>query len=576
MVRTFILNISNNGGRQQGFNTNPCRLSDLLKEGKTTKREKRMEFNYEPMFPLKKDATQYRLLTKDHVRVREFEGKDVVMVEPVALTLLANAAFKDVAHLYRAEHLAQVRAVIDDPESSDNDRYVALELLKNAVISAEKVYPMCQDTGTAIIMGKKGQQIWTWSDDECELSKGAFEAYTQNNLRYSQNAPLTMYKEVNTKNNMPAQVEIAAVQGDAYNFLFMAKGGGSANKTALFQMTKAVLNTEEGLINFMLKEMKHLGTAACPPYHIAFVIGGTSAELNLKAVKLASAKYLDNLPTTGSETGHAFRDIELEQKVLDRSRDLGLGAQFGGKYFALDIRIVRLPRHGASCPIGIGVSCSADRQIKGKINRDGIFLEQLVENPAEYLPASEPEMTPAVEIDLNRPMDEIRAELTKYPVSTRLSLSGKIIVARDIAHAKFMERLEAGQGLPDYIKNHIIYYAGPAKTPEGEASGSFGPTTAGRMDPYVPIFQKEGGSMIMLAKGNRSQVVTDACKTYGGFYLGSPGGPAARLGKDFIKKVELVEYEELGMEAVWMITVENFPAFIIVDDKGNDFFEGLV
>jgi len=576
LVRTFILNISNNGGRQQGFNTNPCRLSDLLKEGKTTKREKRMEFNYEPMFPLKKDATQYRLLTKDHVRVREFEGKDVVMVEPVALTLLANAAFKDVAHLYRAEHLAQVRAVIDDPESSDNDRYVALELLKNAVISAEKVYPMCQDTGTAIIMGKKGQQIWTWSDDECELSKGAFEAYTQNNLRYSQNAPLTMYKEVNTKNNMPAQVEIAAVQGDAYNFLFMAKGGGSANKTALFQMTKAVLNTEEGLINFMLKEMKHLGTAACPPYHIAFVIGGTSAELNLKAVKLASAKYLDNLPTTGSETGHAFRDIELEQKVLDRSRDLGLGAQFGGKYFALDIRIVRLPRHGASCPIGIGVSCSADRQIKGKINRDGIFLEQLVENPAEYLPASEPEMTPAVEIDLNRPMDEIRAELTKYPVSTRLSLSGKIIVARDIAHAKFMERLEAGQGLPDYIKNHIIYYAGPAKTPEGEASGSFGPTTAGRMDPYVPIFQKEGGSMIMLAKGNRSQVVTDACKTYGGFYLGSPGGPAARLGKDFIKKVELVEYEELGMEAVWMITVENFPAFIIVDDKGNDFFEGLV
>lgn len=574
MVRTFILNISNNGGRQQGFNT--CCLSDLLKEGKTTKREKRMEFNYEPMFPLKKDATQYRLLTKDHVRVREFEGKDVVMVEPVALTLLANAAFRDVAHLYRAEHLEQVRAVIDDPESSDNDRYVALELLKNAVISAEKVYPMCQDTGTAIIMGKKGQQVWTWSEDERELSKGAFEAYTQTNLRYSQNAPLTMYDEVNTKNNMPAQVEIAAVQGDEYNFLFMAKGGGSANKTALFQMTKAVLNTEEGLIDFMLKEMKHLGTAACPPYHIAFVIGGTSAELNLKAVKLASAKYLDTLPTKGSETGHAFRDIDLEQKVLDRSRDLGLGAQFGGKYFALDIRIVRLPRHGASCPVGIGVSCSADRQIKGKITRDGVFLEQLVENPAEYLPASEPEMAPAVEIDLNRPMDEVRAELTKYPVSTRLSLTGKIIVARDIAHAKFMERLEAGKGLPDYIKNHIIYYAGPAKTPEGEASGSFGPTTAGRMDPYVPIFQKEGGSMIMLAKGNRSQVVTDACKTYGGFYLGSPGGPAARLGKDFIKKVELVEYEELGMEAVWMITVENFPAFIIVDDKGNDFFEGLV
>ena len=535
-----------------------------------------MEFNYEPMFPLKKDATQYRLLTKDHVRVREFEGKDVVMVEPVALTLLAKAAFKDVAHLYRAEHLAQVKAIIDDPESSDNDRYVALELLKNAVISAEKVYPMCQDTGTAIVMGKKGQQVWTWSNDECELSKGAFEAYTQNNLRYSQNAPLTMYKEVNTKNNMPAQVDIAAVQGDEYNFLFMAKGGGSANKTALFQMTKAVLNTEESLINFMLKEMKHLGTAACPPYHIAFVIGGTSAELNLKAVKLASARYLDTLPTTGSETGHAFRDIDLEQKVLDRSRDLGLGAQFGGKYFALDIRVVRLPRHGASCPIGIGVSCSADRQIKGKINRDGIFLEQLVENPAEYLPASDPEMAPAVEIDLNRSMDEIRAELTKYPVSTRLSLTGKIIVARDIAHSKFMERYEKGEGLPDYIKNHVIYYAGPAKTPEGEASGSFGPTTAGRMDPYVPIFQKEGGSMVMLAKGNRSQIVTDSCKTYGGFYLGSPGGPAARLGKDFIKKVELVEYEELGMEAVWMITVEKFPAFILVDDKGNDFFKGLV
>ncbi len=540
------------------------------------KRDTLMEFNYAPMFPLKKDATQYRLLTKDHVRVREFEGRDVVMVEPVALTLLANAAFKDVAHLYRAGHLEQVRAVIDDPESSDNDRYVALELLKNAVISAEKVYPMCQDTGTAIIMGKKGQQVWTWSDDECELSKGAFEAYTRNNLRYSQNAPLTMYKEVNTKNNMPAQVEIAAVQGDEYNFLFMAKGGGSANKTALFQMTKAVLNTEESLINFMLKEMKHLGTAACPPYHIAFVIGGTSAELNLKAVKLASARYLDTLPTQGSETGHAFRDIDLEQKVLDRSRDLGLGAQFGGKYFALDIRVVRLPRHGASCPIGIGVSCSADRQIKGKITRDGVFLEQLVENPAEYMPASEPKLAPAVEIDLNRSMDEIRAELTKYPVSTRLSLSGKIIVARDIAHAKFMERYEAGKGLPDYIKNHIIYYAGPAKTPEGEASGSFGPTTAGRMDPYVPVFQKQGASMVMLAKGNRSQVVTDACKTYGGFYLGSPGGPAARLGKDFIKKVELVEYEELGMEAVWMITVEKFPAFIIVDDKGNDFFKGLV
>ncbi len=534
------------------------------------------KFKFETMFPLGEDTTEYRLLTKEHVRVKEFEGRDMVLVEPVALTLLAKQAFKDVAHLYRAGHLEQLRAVIDDSESSDNDRYVALELLKNAKISAEMVYPMCQDTGTAIIMGKKGQQVWTWSDDECELSKGAFEAYTENFLRYSQNAPLTMYKEVNTKCNMPAQVDLTAIQGDEYKFLFMAKGGGSANKTFLFQMTKAVLNSEQILIDFMLEKMKSLGTAACPPYHIAFVIGGTSAELNLKTVKLASARYLDTLPTEGSETGHAFRDTDLEQKVLERSRGLGLGAQFGGKYFALDIRVIRLPRHGASCPVGIGVSCSADRQIKGKITRDGVFLEQLVENPETYLPASEPEMAPAVEVDLNRSMDEIRAELSKYPVSTRLSLTGKIIVARDIAHAKFMERYEAGKGLPDYIKNHIIYYAGPAKTPDGEASGSFGPTTAGRMDPYVPIFQKEGASMIMLAKGNRSQQVTDACKTFGGFYLGSPGGPAARLGKDFIKKVELVEYEELGMEAVYMITVEKFPAFIIVDDKGNDFYAGLV
>jgi len=535
-----------------------------------------IEFKFDSMFPLGEDTTNYRLLTKDHVRVRDFEGQEVLMVEPKALNILAEAAFKDVAHLYRAEHLEKLRAIIDDSESSDNDRYVALELLKNAAISAEKVYPMCQDTGTAIVMGKKGQQVWTWSDDEEELSRGAFDAYTKNYLRYSQNAPLTMYKEANTKNNMPAQVDLAAVQGDEYKFLFMAKGGGSANKTALFQMTKAVLNSEEILIDFMLEKMKGLGTAACPPYHIAFVIGGTTAELNLKAVKLASARYLDSLPTQGSETGHAFRDVDLEEKVLTRSHKLGLGAQFGGKHFALDIRVIRMPRHGASCPIGIGVSCSADRQIKGKITRDGIFLEQLEENPGKFLPGSEPEMAPAVDIDLNRSMDEIRAELTKYPVSTRLSLTGKIIVARDIAHAKFMERYEAGKGLPDYIKNHIIYYAGPAKTPEGEASGSFGPTTAGRMDPYVPVFQKEGASMIMLAKGNRTQQVTDACKAYGGFYLGSPGGPAARLGKDFIKKVELVEYEELGMEAVYMITVENFPAFIIVDDKGNDFYADLL
>lgn len=534
------------------------------------------EFKFETMFPLGEDTTEYRCLTKDYVRVKEFEGKDVLMVEPQALTELATQAFKDVAHLYRSGHLEQLKMVIDDPESSDNDRYVALELLKNAVIASKKVYPMCQDTGTAIIMGKKGQQVWSWTDDEEELSKGAYKAYTENYLRYSQNAPLTMYEEVNTKTNLPAQIDISAVQGEAYKFLFMAKGGGSANKTVLFQMTKAVLNSEETLINFMLEKMKGLGTAACPPYHIAFVIGGTSAEINLKAVKLASARYLDSLPAKGSETAHAFRDKDLEEKVLARSHGLGLGAQFGGKHFALDIRVIRLPRHGASCPIGLGVSCSADRQIKGKITRKGVFLEQLEENPAQYLPKRDPEMKEAVKVDLNRPMDEIRAELSQYPVATRLSLTGKIIVGRDIAHAKFMERLEAGKGLPEYLKNHIIYYAGPAKTPEGEASGAFGPTTAGRMDPYVPVFQKEGASMIMLAKGNRTQQVTDACKEYGGFYLGSPGGPAARLGKDFIKKVELMEYEELGMEAVYMITVENFPAFIIVDDKGNDFYADLL
>ena len=534
------------------------------------------EFKFETMFPLGEDTTQYRRLTKEHVRVKDFEGKEVLMVEPQAITLLSTKAFKDVAHLYRSEHLESLKKIIDDPESSDNDRYVAIELLKNAVIASDKIYPMCQDTGTAIVMAKKGQQVWTWTNDEEELSKGVFKAYTENFLRYSQNAPLTMYKEINTKTNLPAQIEIAAVQGEAYRFLLMAKGGGSANKTSLFQMTKAVLNTQETLINFMLEKMKGLGTAACPPYHIAFVIGGTSAELNLKAVKLASARYLDSLPTKGSETAHAFRDIDIEEKVRIRSQGLGLGAQFGGKHFALDVRVTRLPRHGASCPIGIGVSCSADRQIKGKITKDGVFLEQLEENPAQYLPVREPEMKEAVKIDLNRPMEDIRAELSKYEVSTRLALTGKIIVARDIAHAKFMEGFEAGNGLPEYLKNHIIYYAGPAKTPVGEASGAFGPTTAGRMDPYVPIFQKEGASMIMLAKGNRTQQVTDACKEHGGFYLGSPGGPAARLGKDFIKKVELVEYEELGMEAVYMITVENFPAFIIVDDKGNDFYADLI
>ncbi len=532
-------------------------------------------FKFETMFPLGEDNTEYRRLTKENVRVREFEGKDVLMIEPQGLTLLANQAFKDVAHLYRSEHLKKLRMIIDDPESSDNDRYVSLELLKNAVIASDRVYPMCQDTGTAIIMAKKGQQVWTWSDDDEELSKGIFKAYTENYLRYSQNTPFTMYKEKNSRTNLPAQIDIAAVQGEEYKFLFMAKGGGSANKTSLFQMTKAVLNSEETLLDFMMEKMKDLGTAACPPYHIAFVVGGTSAELNLKTVKLASVRYLDSLPDQGSETGHAFRDKDLEEKVLVLSQELGLGAQFGGKHFALDIRIIRLPRHGASCPIGLGVSCSADRQILGKITKDGIFLEQLEENPGSYLPKKEPEIKEAVQIDLNRPMDEIRAELSKYPVATRLSLTGKIIVGRDIAHAKFMERFEAGSGLPQYLKDHIIYYAGPAKTPEGEASGAFGPTTAGRMDPYVPVFQKEGASMIMLAKGNRTSHVTRSCKEYGGFYLGSPGGPAARLGKDFIKKVELLEYEELGMEAVYMITVENFPAFIIIDDKGNDFYADL-
>lgn len=533
------------------------------------------DFKFETMFPLGEDNTEYSRLTKEHVRVREFEGQDVLMIEPQGLTLLANQAFKEVAHLYRSEHLKKLRMIIDDPESSDNDRYVSLELLKNAVIASDRVYPMCQDTGTAIVMAKKGQKVWTWSDDEEELSKGAFEAYTQNYLRYSQNTPFTMYKEKNSRTNLPAQIDITAVQGEEYKFLFMAKGGGSANKTSLFQMTKAVLNSEETLLDFMMEKMKDLGTAACPPYHIAFVVGGTSAELNLKTVKLASVRYLDSLPTKGSETGHAFRDKDLEEKVLVLSQELGLGAQFGGKHFALDIRIIRLPRHGASCPIGLGVSCSADRQILGKITKDGIFLEQLEENPGSYLPKKEPEMKEAVQIDLNRPMDEIRAELSQYPVATRLSLNGKIIVGRDIAHAKFMEKFEAGMGLPQYLKDHIIYYAGPAKTPEGEASGSFGPTTAGRMDPYVPVFQKEGASMIMLAKGNRTRQVTKSCKEYGGFYLGSPGGPAARLGKDFIKKVELMEYEELGMEAVYMITVENFPAFIIIDDKGNDFYADL-
>jgi fumarate hydratase, class I len=533
------------------------------------------EFAYQPMFPLGKDDTPYRKLTDRYVSTVSLEGQAVLKIEPEGLTVLAEAAFRDVSHLYRPSHLASLAKILDDPESSENDRFVAAEMLKNAVIAAEMAFPMCQDTGTAIIMGKKGQQVWTGGGDEAALSKGVFNAYTQSYLRYSQNAPLTMYEEKNTACNLPAQIDIFATDGDAYTFLMMAKGGGSANKTYLYQETKAVLNPE-ALVDFMVAKMKTLGTAACPPYHLAFCVGGTSAETNLKTVKLASAKYYDALPTNGGEGGHAFRDLELEAELLQRSRDLGIGAQFGGKYFCHDVRVVRLPRHGASCPIGIGVSCSADRNIKAKITRDGIFLEQLETDPGRYLPASVDTGGEAVPIDLNQSMDEIRAILTRYPVATRLLLSGDIIVGRDIAHAKLKERLDSGQGLPQYMKDHIVYYAGPAKTPPGYASGSFGPTTAGRMDPYVPVFQAHGASMVMLAKGNRSAVVTDACKKYGGFYLGSIGGPAARLAKDCITKMALIEYPELGMEAIYKITVKDFPAFILVDDKGNDFFRDLL
>jgi fumarate hydratase, class I len=533
------------------------------------------EFTYQSMFPLGRDDTEYRRLTGDYVTTGAFEGTQIVKVTHEGLTRLAEQAFKDVAHYYRSGHLMQLRRILDDAESSPNDRYVALEMLKNAVIAAEGDLPMCQDTGTAIIMGKKGQQVWTGGDDEAALSKGVYLAYTRNHLRYSQNAPLGMYAEKNTGCNLPAQIELYAVDGGAYSFLMVAKGGGSANKTYLFQETKAVL-TPQNLVPYLVAKMKSLGTAACPPYHLAVVVGGTSAEMTLKTVKLASAKYLDHLPVQGGPGGHAFRDLGLEDELLARSRQLGLGAQFGGKYFCHDVRVVRLPRHGASCPIGIGVSCSADRNIKAKITAEGIFLERLDTDPARYLPEPAPEDTAAVRIDLNQSMAQIRAELSQYPVATRLSLNGILIVARDIAHAKLKERLDKGEGLPQYFKDHIIYYAGPAKTPPGYASGSFGPTTAGRMDPYVPIFQAQGGSMVMLAKGNRSAVVTDACKKYGGFYLGSIGGPAARLAKDCITHMELLEFPELGMEAIYKITVKDFPAFILVDDKGNDFFADLL
>jgi len=533
------------------------------------------EFIAQTMFPLGPDTTEYFELTRDFVTPATFEGTSVVKAAPEGLTLLAERAFRDVAFLLRRSHLLQLAEIFNDPEASANDRTIALELLKNAVISAEGIFPMCQDTGTAIILGKKGRQVWTDGGDEAALARGVFNAYTKNYFRYSQNAPLTLYEEKNTGTNLPAQIDLAAVDGDAYKFLFIAKGGGSSNKTYLFQETKAVLHPD-ALFKFLLGKIRAIGTAACPPYHLAVVVGGTSPELVLKTVKLASARDLDALPLQGSLTGHAFRDLEMEGRLLEATRKLGLGASFGGKYFALDVRVIRLPRHGASCPIGLGVSCNADRNIKAKITPAGIFLERLETDPAQYLPLPVGEETSAVSINLNRPMSEIRAALSRYPVATRLSLNGPIVVGRDIAHAKLKEKLDQGEDLPAYFKDHIIYYAGPAKTPPGYPSGSFGPTTAGRMDDYVALFQKHGGSLVMLAKGNRSKTVTEACRTYGGFYLGSIGGPAARLAKDCITSQEVLAYPELGMEAIFKITVKNFPAFIIVDDKGNDFYAPLM
>lgn len=532
-------------------------------------------FHYQPTFPLGPDTTEYEKISSDYVSVAEFEGKQMLKVEPEALSLLANEAFKAINFTLRSSHLEQVAAILDDEEATDNDRMVALMLLKNATIAANGILPNCQDTGTATIIGKKGQQVWTGADDVEHLSKGVHKTYTEENLRYSQTAPLTMYEEVNTRTNLPAQIDLYADEGDAYKFLFVSKGGGSANKTFLYQETKALLNPKR-LMEFAEEKMRSLGTSACPPYHLSLVIGGTSAEACLKTVKMASTRYYDELPTSGNEHGRAFRDVELEKELLKIAQTIGIGAQFGGKYYALDVRVVRMPRHGASCPVGIGVSCSADRQAKAKITKDGVFLEKLEKNPGRFIPEKYKNWKfKGVEIDLDQGMDQILATLTKYPVTTALSLSGTIIVARDSAHAKLKERLEETGDLPDYIKNHPVYYAGPAKTPEGYASGSFGPTTAGRMDGYVDLFQANGGSMVMLAKGNRSQQVTDACKKHGGFYLGSAGGPAALLAKEHIKSQEVVEFPELGMEAVWKIRVENFPAFILVDDKGNDFFTNL-
>ena len=534
-------------------------------------------FEYQELLPIgHHDDTPFRKLTADHVATFEARGKTFLEVAPEALTLLTRTAMRDIAHLLRPGHLAQLKKILDDKDASPNDHFVALELLKNANIAAGGILPGCQDTGTAIVMGKKGQYVVTGGGDEEAISRGVFDTYQTSNLRYSQVSPLDMFEEKNTGSNLPAQIELYATDGDEYHFLFMAKGGGSANKSLLFQETKALLNPKS-LAAFLDQKLRSLGTAACPPYHLAVVIGGTSAEHTLKTAKLASARYLDHLPTTGGTKGNAYRDLEWEAKVVEIARTTGIGAQFGGKYFVHDARVIRLPRHGASCPVAIAVSCSADRQALGKITREGVFVEQLEHDPAKYLPdTTHAELEgEVVKIDLDRPMSEIRAMLAKYPIKTRLSLTGPLIVARDIAHAKLKERLDRGEGLPQYLKDHAVYYAGPAKTPAGYASGSFGPTTAGRMDSYVDLFQANGGSMVMLAKGNRSKDVTEACKKYGGFYLGSIGGPAARLAKDCIKSVEVLEYPELGMEAVWKIQVVDFPAFIVVDDKGNDFFANI-
>lgn len=529
---------------------------------------------YHDPFPLSPDSTQYRRLTEDFVSVAEFEGHEIVKVDPEGLRLLAREALRDGSFLLRESHLEQVASILDDAEASDNDRSVALTMLRNAEVAADFVLPLCQDTGTAIVFAKKGQYVWTGGGDEEAIARGVLDTYTKENLRYSQNLPLTVFDEVNSGNNLPAQIDIYADDSDEYSFLFLAKGGGSANKTFLFQETRAVLSPDR-LREFLSNKMKTLGTAACPPYHLAIVIGGTSAEACLKTVKLASTGYLDGLPTSGNEHGQAFRDPELEAQMLEAAQESGIGAQFGGKYFAVDVRVIRLPRHGASCPIGMGVSCSAHRNVKAKINRDGIWIEQLERNPGRFIPEElrKRDTGSVVRIDLNQPMSGILAELTKHPVTTRLSLTGPMIVARDIAHARISERIESGEEMPDYFKKHPVYYAGPAKKPDGMASGSFGPTTAGRMDTYVDRFQALGGSMVMVAKGNRSKAVVEACRAHGGFYLGSIGGPAAVLAQDHIRQVELIEYPELGMEAIYRIEVEDFPAYVLIDDKGNDFFE---